>query len=77
VPLLQLAERCRLSRRAFAGGYGMDPKKDEPLKDGFYDNLVDAGRYPITAITHGFGADVTTQSFRGKPLPDWRPASGI
>jgi PBSX family phage terminase large subunit len=77
VPLLQIAERCRLTRRAFAGGYAMDSKKDEPCKDGFYDNIIDAGRYAITAITHGFGTDVTTQSFRGKPLPDWRPAAGI
>jgi len=39
--------------------------------------MIDAGRYPITAITHGFGTDVTAQSYRGKPLPDWRPAAGI
>lgn len=77
IPLLQIDERCRISRRGFAGGYAIDSKKDEPAKDGFYDNMIDAGRYAITAITHGFGTDVTAQSYRGKPLPDWRPAAGI
>jgi len=72
--LLQIDESCRLSRRAFAGGYAMDQKKDEPAKDGFYDNVVDAGRYPITALTMGFGTDPDAQKFQGKPLPPWRLA---
>jgi hypothetical protein len=70
--LLQIDESCRLSRRAFAGGYHMDQKKDEPAKDGFYDNVVDAGRYPITAVTMGFGTDPAAQKFAGKKLPEWR-----
>jgi hypothetical protein len=71
--LLRVNEPCRLSRRAFMGGYAMDPSRDQPNKDGFYDNLMDAGRYPITAITHGM-FEPSTQQYAGKALPNWRLA---
>ena len=63
----QIDESRRLPRRAFAGGYHMDQKKDEPAKDGFYDNVVDAGRYPITALTMGFGTTRGAEVRRQQP----------
>jgi len=72
--LLQIDQSCRLSRRAFAGGYHMDAKRDEPAKDLFYDNMIDAGRYAITALTMGFGTDPADQKYAGKKLPEWRHA---
>lgn len=41
VPLLRVNRTdCQMTIEAFCGGYGMDPKTDEPSKDGVYDHCV-------------------------------------
>ncbi len=75
-PLLRFDRRgCPLLIDAMAGGYAMtapkadDGVKDEPKKDGYYDNLVDALRYalaPVVALDGG-------SPYAGKPFPArWR-----
>lgn len=39
------ADGCPILIRGLAGGYHMDDKGEKPLKDGYYDHLVDANRY--------------------------------
>ena len=46
----------------------MDARTDQPRKDGYYDNIVDALRYAVVPI-----AQPSRHLFEGKPLPKlWR-----
>jgi hypothetical protein len=50
-PVLQYdREGCPILIRALAGGYHLNEKTNEPVKDGVYDHPVDADRYGIVDI---------------------------
>lgn len=73
VPLLQVHERCRWVKKALAGGYHWDKKKDEPVKGEVYDDVFDALKYAVVPLTHDMGASAVP--FAGQPFPNrWRIA---
>ena len=62
-PKLRVDEtRCPILVKGFSGGYVLDDQDDpEPVKDGFFDHVQDAVRYPVTIIF-----DLITASVAGK-----------
>lgn len=71
VPLLRLNTSLRLTRKAYAGGYYVNPKTQEPQKYTLYDNLIDAGRYATVPLTQDFGVSAKVAPFK---RPNWRLA---
>ena len=61
---LKFDRRCKWLVKGCLGGYAMDPKKNEPFKDGLYDNLFDACRYVLVPVMLD-----ARSVFEGKPLP--------
>src|SRR6267142_114717 len=54
--------RCRNLIEGLRGGYHREDGKDDPVKDGFYDHLMDALRYTVVALVrrHKFNRMATT-----------------
>lgn len=75
VPMLRIDARCRRLVRALAGGYHIDPKRNEPKKDGTYDHLCLAGDTPVRTLHAGWqpictlvGRDFWTYAYDGRRL---------
>lgn len=60
-PAILIDERCRILCDALSGGYHLDPNGLKPIKDNFYDHLVDCLRYGIFYI---FGVNATAATNR-------------
>jgi len=53
-PIIQYDEAgCPILISALAGGYHLDDRGQKPVKDGFYDHVVDANRYGIVNLFLG------------------------
>lgn len=51
-PMIQVHQDCRIVSDGFSGGYYMDPKTGEPVKDGkLYEHAMDAMRMAVAPLT--------------------------
>lgn len=50
-PNFLIHSRCKVLIEGFRGGYHREAGADAPYKDGYYDHLFDALRYPIVNLT--------------------------
>lgn len=78
-PLLQIdPERCRFTVEGFSGGYVMDAKRDEPLKDGeIYEHLMDALRVAAAPYAMAIAVDPGSLALDRKVKPITQPRVAI
>lgn len=72
-PAIMIDKRgCPIILAALRGGYRMDDMGLKPVKDGYYDHLMDALRYGAVNVFHGPGEGVAVSSLTnyGNDIPD-------
>jgi len=47
---LEVDSKCYHLIKGFRGAYVMKPRKDEPVKDGLYEHIFDAFKYPLVTL---------------------------
>ena len=72
-PSLLINRECKSLTDAFAGGYHYDDKRpDEPVKDGFYDHLVDALGYACVNLFSAKDAELLKRDSQPGRLGNWK-----
>jgi len=82
-PLMMIHRRCRALGEALAGGYHFSKErptgdrvlKEKPIKDGYYDNIVDTVRYcgMLFYKPLSIGQDPDIMRLIGQPVPSTSP----